>query len=226
MSAYLEYEMVCFHCIQFNNSVHDDYVGKALQRKLNIRIIRYSTHALKAALTHWYQMTEKWLLVEDSYGYRSNLETGTHMWIRISTGQLCIEVNDNREQARISLPRARPGSSISGLHLASHMSLEDDALLSNTCLDDIHRIFSGSLGNWVNVNEPGTIVLGSLYWPTPNCTHRFNPFSEIPLSEGLGAGDMWVTDWGYTDSYIHEGPVILANGWTRYDCPFLVLDCA
>jgi hypothetical protein len=90
-------------------------------------------------------------------------------------------------------------------------------------LDFIHTIFSASSqGHWMNISAPGTIFLGSPCLPTHNCAHRFNPFSELLVSDGLGSGDVWVSDWEYPDIYIqpNEGPVMLPNGWTRYDCPF------
>jgi hypothetical protein len=140
----------------------------------------------------------------------------------MSTGQLCIEVNESEEQDRTSLPWPRPGNSIFEGHLTCNTNLEE-TLLSNMSLDFIHTIFSASSqGHWMNISAPGTIFLGSPCLPTHNCAHRFNPFSELLVSDGLGSGDVWVSDWEYPDIYIqpNEGPVMLPNGWTRYDCPF------
>ncbi|KAJ7279311.1 hypothetical protein C8J57DRAFT_1464768 [Mycena rebaudengoi] len=215
-SAYVEYEF-------------------ALLCELNSGIIWYSTHSLKAALNHWAEVTGKWLLFWDSYrNPQLRLETGTMLWICNSTGQLCIEVNDSEENyAHRPIPHG--GSPISSrVHLTSDINLEDK-LLSNMSLHDIHNIFCHS--GWqtlIEISDPGTILLGSLSWPTASCVHLFNPFSEISLLDSLGLPDVDVDGWEVTDSYMqgssspHEGLVILPNGWTRYDSllfqPLIIAD--
>ncbi|KAJ6545796.1 hypothetical protein B0H10DRAFT_1336308 [Mycena sp. CBHHK59/15] len=143
---------------------------------------------------------------------------GTMLWIRISTGQLCIEVNDNEEQDPTSLPWGVLGSSISGVHLTSDTNLEDK-VLSNISLDDIHHLFIAS-ARWHRsaMSDPGTILLGSLSWPKAGCEHRFNPFSEISLLDSLGLRDVYMSRWENTYPQWpspNEGPVILPNGLTR-----------
>jgi hypothetical protein len=100
----------------------------------------------------------------------------------------------------------------------------EDKLHSDMSLHDIHSIFCHS--RWwthIEISDPGTILLGSLSWPTASCIHLFNPFSEISLSDTLGLPDVGVHGWEVADSYMqgssspHKGLVILPNGWTRYD---------
>jgi hypothetical protein len=145
------------------------------------------------------------------------------LWIRNSTAQLCIEVNDSEENYP-HRPLVHGGGPISSkVHLTSDINLEDE-LLSNMSLHDIHHIFCNS-GWWnqIEISDPGTILLGSLSWPTASCIHLVNPFSEISLLDSLGLPDVDVDDWEVADSYmqgsssLHEGLVILPNGWTRYD---------
>ncbi|KAJ7279280.1 hypothetical protein C8J57DRAFT_1712399 [Mycena rebaudengoi] len=98
-------------------------------------------------------------------------------------------------------------------------------------LHDIHNIFcySGQY-NQIEISDPGTILLGSLSWPTASCVHLFNPFSEISLSDSLGFPDVGVHGWEVTDSYMqgssspHKGLVILPNGWTRVALADLPID--
>ncbi|KAJ7193193.1 hypothetical protein C8J57DRAFT_1657255 [Mycena rebaudengoi] len=173
------------------------------------------------ALDHWDNVTGMWLLGQDSYGFRTQLEIGTMLWIRSSTGQLCIEVNDDKEQDCTMLPLALGTDYISGVHLTSDTNVEEK-LFSDMSLDDIHTIFAAS-GWWdpIEISEPGAILLRSLSWPTASCAHQFNPFSEISLSNSLGLGDVHVSDWEDADSYTqgssfpNEGLVTLPNGWTR-----------
>ncbi|KAJ7279251.1 hypothetical protein C8J57DRAFT_131373 [Mycena rebaudengoi] len=83
----------------------------------------FSRH-FDAALNHWAEVTGKWLLFWDSYGLWTRLETGTMLWIRNSTGQLCIEVNDSEENYT-HYPPAHGGSPISSrVHLTSDINLE------------------------------------------------------------------------------------------------------
>ncbi|KAJ7276566.1 hypothetical protein C8J57DRAFT_1583667 [Mycena rebaudengoi] len=98
-------------------------------------------------------------------------------------------------------------------------------------LHDIHNIFCHS--GWqtlIEISDPGTILLGSLSWPTASCVHLFNPFSEISLLDSLGLPDVDVDGWEVTDSYMqgssspHEGLVILPNGWTRVALADLPID--
>ncbi|KAJ7279267.1 hypothetical protein C8J57DRAFT_1302759 [Mycena rebaudengoi] len=98
-------------------------------------------------------------------------------------------------------------------------------------LHDIHNIFCHS--GWqtlIEISDPGTILLGSLSWPTASCVYLFNPFSEISLSDSLGLPDVDVYDWEVADPYIqgssspHEGLVILPNGWTRVALADLPID--
>ncbi|KAJ7276569.1 hypothetical protein C8J57DRAFT_193217 [Mycena rebaudengoi] len=174
-----------------------------------------------AALNHWDEVTGKWLLVWDLYSFRPRPETGTMLWIRSSTGQLCIEVSDSEENYA-HYPLAYDGGPISSrVHLTSDINLEDK-LLSNMSLHDIHHIFCCSgWRNHIEISDPGTILLGSLSWPTASCVHQFNPFSEISLLDSLGLPDVDARGWEVADSYVqgssspHEGLVILPNGWTR-----------
>ncbi|KAJ7279264.1 hypothetical protein C8J57DRAFT_1302727 [Mycena rebaudengoi] len=89
-------------------------------------------------------------------------------------------------------------------------------------LHDIHNIFCYSgQRNHIEISDPGTILLGSLSWPTASCVYLFNPFSEISLLDSLGLPDVDVDGWEVADSYmqgssfLHKGLVILPNGWTR-----------
>ncbi|KAJ7925474.1 hypothetical protein B0H13DRAFT_1124491 [Mycena leptocephala] len=162
-------------------------------------------------------ITGKSLLVPDSHGWNA-LETGTQLWIRISTGQLCIEVNDTMQRDPTILPLARRDESISRVHLTSDTNLEEK-LLANMSLDDIHRIFHCS-GWWkfIEVSDPGTILLGSLSWPAASCAHEFNPFSEISLLDSLRLPGVHVESWECSQvgsSSPNEGLVIGPNGWTR-----------
>ncbi|KAJ7268919.1 hypothetical protein C8J57DRAFT_1227687 [Mycena rebaudengoi] len=150
--------------------------------------------------------------------------TGTMLWIRVSTGQLCIEVNDNEEQDISRLPIRRKHGSIPGVHFTSDINLEEE-ILSNMSLDDIHQIFC-YWWNQIEISDPGTILLGSLSWPTTSCAHQFNPFSEISLSDSLGLLDVHVENWEYfqvDSSFPNEGLVTLLNGWTRYNSPLFNL---
>jgi hypothetical protein len=89
-------------------------------------------------------------------------------------------------------------------------------------LDDIHHLFSGSdWGCWIKIADPGTILLGSLSWPTPSFTYPFNPFSKVSVLESLGLADMDIECWKYRDTRwrtasLDEALVVLPNGWTRY----------
>jgi hypothetical protein len=167
-------------------------------------------------------VTGEWRVVPNAYGIRNQPEIGTMLWIRISTGELCIEVNDNEEMGPSRLPWAILGPSISRVHLTSDTNLEDK-LLSNMSLDDIHRIFS-TIGwdHWIEFSDPGTILLGSISWPRASYAHLFNPFSKFSLSDSLGLPDVRVQGWKCSQmgsSFPNEGLITLPNGWTRYDSP-------
>ncbi|KAJ7262525.1 hypothetical protein C8J57DRAFT_1471120 [Mycena rebaudengoi] len=209
----------------------DEFLQMHQQSPLGSAYVEYEFgRHFVAALNHWHEVTGKWLLVWDSYGFRNRLETGTMLWIRNSTGQLCIEVN-NSEEKYAHRPLAHPGSPISSrVHLTSDINLEDK-LLSNMSLHDIHNIFSFS--GWqdqIEISDPGIILLGSLSWPTASCVNLFNPFSEISLSDSLGLPDVDVRGWEVADTYmqgsssLHEGLVILPNGWTRVALAALPID--
>ncbi|KAJ7610609.1 hypothetical protein DFH06DRAFT_1308623 [Mycena polygramma] len=51
-----------------------------------------------AALEHWREATGTWLYQYDPSAMANILETNTMLWIRMSSGQLCIEVNDAQER--------------------------------------------------------------------------------------------------------------------------------
>ncbi|KAJ7207297.1 hypothetical protein B0H12DRAFT_439686 [Mycena haematopus] len=131
---------------------------------------------------------------------------------------LCIEVNDTMQRDPTILPLAQRDESISRVHLTSDTNLEEK-ILSNMSLDDIHRIFYYS-GSWksIEVSDPGTILFGSLSWPTASCAHKFDPFSEISILDGPRLPGVHVGSWECSpagSSSLNEGPVIGANGWTR-----------
>jgi hypothetical protein len=144
------------------------------------------------------------------------------LWIRISTGQLCIEVNDSQVQDFTSLPWIPPRHSNLGVHLTSDTNAEEYAL-SSTSLAEIHDIFSGSIRRGsIHIADAGTILLGSLSWPTASHAHLLNPFASVPLSDGLGLLDVAVEGWKYVDSTYsswNDGLVVLSNGWTLYYSP-------
>jgi hypothetical protein len=133
-----------------------------------------------------------------------------------------MEVNDNKEQNHTRrLLLLKVDSISSRFHRTSDTNFEEE-LLSNMSLDDIHHIFAAS--HPIEISEPGTILLGSLAWPTLTCPHLFNPFSEVPSSvHSLGFPDVDVEGWEYADLYkwgsssLNKGLVVLPNGWTRYD---------
>jgi hypothetical protein len=77
------------------------------------------------------------------------LGLGPILWIRISTGQLCIEVNDNGDQDPTREPTIQLGDSIFQVDLTSDPNLGEKLFL-NLSLDDIHPIFSVS-GWWNGV---------------------------------------------------------------------------
>jgi hypothetical protein len=170
-------------------------------------------------------VTREWLIALDSYGFWKLLKQGAILWIRIPTGQLCIEVKDDMGRDPTRLPLGRRDDSIYGAHLTSDIGLEENHL-SNMSLHGIHNIFSTSgWKDWIEISDPGTILLGSLSWPTDSCAQLFNPFSKISFSDSLGLPDVFEGTWEYVDSYTlgssfpNTGPVILPNGWTRYDSP-------
>jgi hypothetical protein len=148
------------------------------------------------------------------------------LWIRISTGQLCIEVNEKEVQDPTSIPWTTSSNSNLGIHLTSDSDVEQ-ILLSTASLDDIHNIFSAST-RWdsIHIADSGTILLGSLSWPMASGAHLFNPFTEVPLLDGLGLLDVGVERWEYVDSTPWgtsswtEGLIMLSNGWTWYDSLF------
>jgi hypothetical protein len=190
-------------------------------------IVGSLTYRFKAALDHWEEVTGEYLLVQDSFGLWNRLKTGTLLWIRISTQQLCIEVNDNKAQDPTSIPWITAGDSILGIHLTSDTNFEEK-LLPTITLDDIHNIFWAS-AQWhrIDIADPGTILLGSLSWSTSPYAHAFNPFSEISLSDRLGLLDVYVEGWCIDSAHCgpssrNEGFVVLPNGWTRYQSLFFL----
>jgi hypothetical protein len=163
-------------------------------------IIKSIAHSLKAALNHWKEVTGEWLIGEDSYGLWSQLEAGTTLWIQISTGQLCIQVNDDKVQDPTLIPWTALGNAVLEFHLTFDTNVEEK-ILSTIFLDNIHDIFS-TYSQWhqVHTSGPGTILLGSLSWPMASCTHLFNPFSEISVSTCLGLQDVYASSWEYANS--------------------------
>jgi hypothetical protein len=171
-------------------------------------------------------MTGEFLIVRNPDGYLTQLEKDTILWIRTSTGQLCIEVTDNDEQDSISLPIGRRGDSLlPGVHLTCDMNSEEK-LLSNMSLNDIHDIFFTSCRCCqIQIAHPGTILLGSLSFPTANCAHLFNPLSKVSVSDSLVLSDVHVAGWEcpqWDFSSLDEPFVTLPNGWTWYDSPLFV----
>ncbi|KAJ6483398.1 hypothetical protein C8R45DRAFT_1075596 [Mycena sanguinolenta] len=179
----------------------------------------------RAALTHWEDVTGTWLGARDSDGFWTQVKMGTVLWICLSTGQLCIEVGDNDDPNPTSIPRGLLGSSLSSrVHLTSDNNLEG-RLLSHMSLDDIHHILSAAFRRWaIDIADPGTVLLGSLSWPTSSYAHLSNPFSEISLSDSLQLQDLEVETWEYTQwgtSPSNEELVLLPNGWTRVGLAYL-----
>jgi hypothetical protein len=144
---------------------------------------------------------------------------GTMLWIHISTGQLCIEVNDSEGQDSTHIPDGLPGVSFSSRAHLTFPNLEE-SLLSQISLDDIHSIFSAAgRGYRVDITDPGTVLLGSLSWLTSSFA-LFNPFSEIPLSDSLGLEDVNAEGWEYVhtqlgSSSLNGDLVVLPNGWMQ-----------
>jgi hypothetical protein len=160
--------------------------------------------------------------MQDSNGYFTLLGPGTVLWIRVSTGQLCIEVNYGEEtglpESRAELPYFQRVTYL-GIPLTSDTDLEE-TILSRITLDNFHYILCpNGEGYRIEIHGPGTVLLGSLAWPMPNSPNPFNPFIAISLSDRLGLSDMHQGFWQYGDAHtaspFSPKSEILPNGWTR-----------
>jgi hypothetical protein len=104
VSAYLEFEMAsCWMLIiLLTYFVSDQRAGTPvyvlLPSLLNL------THNLKAAMEHWTEVTNTYLLRVDPSTKDNILGPGTMMWFRRSTGQLCFEVGDSQDQDSAAYP--------------------------------------------------------------------------------------------------------------------------
>jgi hypothetical protein len=149
------------------------------------------------------------MLVDRGVSGFNQIKIGTVLWMHISTGQLCIEVNDSQEQDPTKLPWIPPSNhTTTGVHSFGNKPEAD--LLAHMSLDDIHRIFSSS--------AKGT-CLGSLSWPIPGYNHPFNLYSKMSLFD-LGPPDVVTQGWMASESLgvpstLSKKLAILPNGWTR-----------
>ncbi|KAJ7274842.1 hypothetical protein C8J57DRAFT_1714590 [Mycena rebaudengoi] len=85
----------------------------------------------------------------------------------MSTGQLCIEVDESQKRdPNISVESwAGHDSPSFGVHLVSDTNV-DRKLVAAMALDDIHYVLCYQTGEvQIEVSEPGTVLLGSLSWP-------------------------------------------------------------
>jgi hypothetical protein len=150
------------------------------------------------------------------------------MWIRMSTRQLCLEVNKNQDEDTLALqlPTYIVDTASFGVQLTPDPNL-DEKLLARMDLDDIHHILC-SFYQWhyVTTSAPGMVLLGAVAWPTSNCPHRFNPFSEFPFPRPLDLQDTYASSWEYVDAYtaapaevLFEGEYVTHSGWTRWALP-------
>jgi hypothetical protein len=141
------------------------------------------------------------------------------MWMNISTGQLCIEVNDNQEPDPTRLPWIPP-SDHTTTQVHSFGNKPEADLLVHMSLDDIHLIFSSSAKSTrTQILGPGIICLGSLSWPIPGHNHPFNLYSKMSLFN-LGPPDVVTQGWMASDSLgvpstLSKKLVTLPDGWTR-----------
>jgi hypothetical protein len=173
---------------------------------------------VKAAMDHWWNATGELLVARGVSGI-NQIKIGAVLWMHISTGQLCIEVNDNQVQDPTRLPWIVPSSQITPrAHSFGNKSEAD--ILAHMPLDDIHRIFSSSAkSTWSQIISPGSISLGSLTWPIPGYEHPFKPYSKFSLFD-LGPTDVVTHGWMASDalgvpSTLSKKLVTLPNGRTR-----------
>ncbi|KAF7348835.1 hypothetical protein MVEN_01403500 [Mycena venus] len=176
----------------------------------------------RAAVYHWAEATGC-LLVSGGTGIGSySLERGVRTWIRMSTGQLCIEVNDEQE-THPGQVRWRPYSDSTSFGINLTDPNLDQELIAGMTLDDINHILADrSQLHGIDVADPGTVFLGSLSWAIPTSSHAFHPYSEFPLSDHLRLSDVHVGGWECTDAYTLRAPSfwtdahsISSTGWTR-----------
>ncbi|KAJ7695583.1 hypothetical protein B0H14DRAFT_2650489 [Mycena olivaceomarginata] len=186
-----------------------------------------------AALEHWLEATGTWLYPYEPSTLANILETNTMLWIRISSGQLCIEVNDAQERDHnFNLNFVGRGGSLSvNVSLMSGTHLEQ-SLLSHLALDDLYHILSyQSWWQSSEISDPGTVSLGSLSWCDSTSSDDFDPFSAFSLSNRLMVSDVAVRCWKYSytplDSSFpsvddgYQGDVLLPSGWTRVAMAYL-----
>jgi hypothetical protein len=168
----------------------------------------------KAALGHWREATGEWLVVTEP-DTSWHLETGVMTWIRLSTGQLCIEVTDGNERDHTELNWSPPDPSPSlAINLMSGTGPTlDQNLMSTMTLNGIHLILCFT-GDWryFRISEPRTVLLGSLSWAKP-CDSCFHPFVENALSNHLKFSDVNATGWTASGSSFDS--VLSPTGWTR-----------
>jgi hypothetical protein len=173
-------------------------------------------------------------VLSDSCPSQRWLPSNTLLWIRISSGQLCVEVDNSKAEYVTDLPWERPGHPITGDPLMSDIDLDP----ANMCLDEIHCILSVPIGRrqlyFPDIQNPGaapcTILLGSLSVPASNyllgsvsvpASNYLHVLSQISVSDGLGLADLYAEGWELAgqDAYpLCPVMVQLPNGWTRYDC--------
>ncbi|KAJ7435014.1 hypothetical protein B0H11DRAFT_2257702 [Mycena galericulata] len=124
----------------------------------------------QAAIDHWDDTTNQRLLLSGPGGLSQRLETGTMMWIRMSTRQLCLEVNKNQDEDTLALqlPTYIVDTASFGVQLTPDPNL-DEKLLARMDLDDIHHILC-SFYQWhyLTTSDPGMVLLGAVAWPTSN----------------------------------------------------------
>jgi hypothetical protein len=160
---------------------------------------------MEDAQFYWHQTTEDWFY---------NLP-GT-VWIRLSTGKLCIDVGNGYESC---MDTVRPGghSELPEVKLTEYDL--GDKLLSTLGLDEFYSLLvCGSLDFLkFSSSTPGTIMLPSICNPYGERAHlRPDAFCAIPTAKHLTLDDIYIDSW-HTDSLPSE---VLPTGWTRcaYGC--------
>jgi hypothetical protein len=132
----------------------------------------------------------------------------------ISSGQLCIEVNDHTVQDSNRLPLMFADHNSHGIHLTGVSNMEDK-ILSSIALDDIDSMVAAMRWTrWTEIREPGTVLLGSLSWPmAEEDKNTLNPFSAFPLMQSLGPHGVFESEW--EDGSSTREVSVLPNGWTK-----------
>lgn len=145
------------------------------------------------------------------------------MWLCISTGQLCLEVREDKEHEYQRLPwSSTHGPNPLDIDLTSDPNW-DQRILSRITLDDIHRILCNT-GYWtpMRISGAGIVLLGSLSCRNSTTSDHFDPFSKFALSDSLESADLYSSAWKC--SYRGDGPSpevkegdgdVSFGGWTR-----------